>query len=73
MGPTAHRQLVEVMMAIDRMDKRILFGNEFLDEIIEFIAQNYLPEAIFDDDALDDWARGNDYILIEEAEDYVDF
>jgi len=60
-------------MAIDRMDKRILFGNEFLDEIIEFIAQNYLPEAIFDDDALDDWARGNDYILIEEAEDYVDF
>jgi len=57
---------------IDRSDKRILFGNEFLDEIIDFIAVNYLPGAIFDDDELEEWARSNDFIRIEEAEDYVD-
>jgi len=54
------------------VDRNLRFSNDFLYPIIEFIAENFKPEDVFDSDDLEDWARDNDFILIEEAEDWVD-
>ena len=45
-----------------------MFGDEFLDDIITFLANNYDPDDIFDDDVLEEWARDNGYVSEDEVE-----
>jgi hypothetical protein len=49
--------------------------NEFLSKVISsdileeakfFIAQNYLPEEVYDVETLEEWAENNGYILEEQ-------
>jgi len=38
------------------------FGREFLDQILEFVRDNYEPQDIFDQKTLKTWAEDNGYI-----------
>jgi hypothetical protein len=38
------------------------FGNEFLDDIIQWIAEHFQPGDIFSNDILREWAEENGYI-----------
>jgi len=47
------------------------FGNRFLDNIIDWIKNNLMPEDVFSKNALADWARENGYVhesTLEESE-----
>jgi len=37
-------------------------GHDLLENSIEWIKLNMLPEDVFDEDLLDDWAQENDYV-----------
>lgn len=43
-----------------------VFGEEFLDKVIDWIKDNYEPDDIFDEGPLVAWARENGYVLEEE-------
>lgn len=39
-----------------------LFGHRFLDNIVDWMRHNLMPENIFSREALADWARENSYV-----------
>ena len=41
------------------------FGSTFLDQIIEYISDNFEPEDIFDEDVLRQWAKDNGYASVD--------
>ena len=47
------------MMFLSTTADEKAFGAEFLDEIANWIANNFTPEDIFDVDDLADWAEEN--------------
>lgn len=42
-----------------------------IDSILEWIAKHCLPEDVFSDKQLDDWARAHDFITQEESDEAV--
>lgn len=47
----------------DFEDKK--FGNEFLGQILDYIAANFEPEDVFDEDVLAQWAKDNGYASVD--------
>ena len=41
------------------------FGQEFLSQILDYIADNFEPEEVFDEDALQQWAKDNGYASVD--------
>ena len=48
-----------------------VFGRDFLERIIEWVAKNLEPEEVFGEKKLEDWAWKNSFIHIDEAENYM--
>ncbi len=40
----------------------LYYVNKYLDEIIDFIKENYDPENVFEEDVLSLWATNNGFI-----------
>ena len=41
------------------------FGQEFLGQILAYIADNFEPEDVFDEDVLRQWAKDNGYVSVD--------
>lgn len=41
------------------------FGQEFLGQILDYIANNFEPEEVFDVDVLEQWAKDNGYESVD--------
>ena len=45
------------------------FGTRFLDAIAEWMDENLMPEDVFSEESLADWARANGYVYKNTIED----
>lgn len=51
-----------------RQDKAFLdlisdqIGTGFLEIVLEYVANNFQPDEIFNEDILENWARANDFV-----------
>ena len=42
------------------------FGHTFLEQIIEHISDYFEPEDIFDEEALQQWAEDNGFVVVDD-------
>lgn len=47
----------------------MMFNEDMLEHVVEWVRDNYKVDEVFDDDAITEWAEENDYI----HEDDVDY
>ncbi len=45
------------------------FGEDFLEQIVDWITVNFDPEDVFDFSTLEKWAEQNDYVKKDESEE----
>ena len=48
-----------------------VFGRDFLERIIEWVAGNLDPEDVFEEKKLAGWAQEHSFIHTDSAEDYM--